>query len=219
VCYKVEGWGSLWEGIVGFMKNSFLSFAESAKLHWSTLVNGFMTGLDGIMLGWYRFKEAVGMGDSSGNRAAIARINADVEKRQQAIADGAKKTLDYAAEAGKSLSGIEMSWNSEKSLPDIMGGIKKTLGIGTNESVRASVNGPLAATYGGRGGEDGGRGSKSNEAIATGGTRNTTVNISVGKFFEDMVFNGGVRENREDIQRNMAEVMSRVLGMAETAAS
>jgi hypothetical protein len=61
--------------------------------------------------------------------------------------------------------------------------------------------------------------SKSSEAIATGGTRNTTVNISLGKFFENIVFNGGgVRENRDDIERQMAEVMARVLGVAETSA-
>jgi hypothetical protein len=215
VCYKTEGWGSLWEGVVGFMKNAFFSFVESIKLYWSTLVNGIMTGLDKIVLGWYKFKEAAGMGDSSENRAAIARINADVEERQRAIVDGVKKVHEYAGKARESLSGIKMSWNSEKSLSDIAGGVKKKLGIGTNEGVQAAVNGPLNTASGG--GSGGGDASKSNKAVATGGTRNTTVNISVGKFFESMVFNGGVRESKEDVQRQMAEVMARVLGMAENS--
>jgi hypothetical protein len=217
LCYKIEGWGSLWDGVVGFMKNSFLAFIEGIKLHWNTLTNGIMIGLDKIMLGWYKFKEAIGMGDSSENQSAIARINADVEKRQQAIADGAKKVSEYIGKAKESLAGIEMSWNSEKSLSDVAAGMKKKIGIGANEGIQTAVNGPVNSALGG-GGSGAGRGaSKSNEAIATGGTRNTTVHVNVGKFFESMIFNGGVQENKEEIQRRMAEIMARVLGVAETA--
>jgi hypothetical protein len=222
LCYKIEGWGSLWDGVVGFMKNSFHAFVEGIKLYWSTLVNGIMIGLNKIMLGWYKFKEAVGLGDSPENQSAIARINADVEKRQKAVTEGANRVAEYARKAGASLSGIEMSWNSDKSLSDVTGGIKSKLGIGANAGLQTAVNGPLASLNGGVGSRsNGGVGGRnvagSNEAIASGGTRNTTVHISIGKFFESMIFNGGVRENREDVQRQMAEVMARVLGMAETS--
>ncbi|MDR1120037.1 MAG: hypothetical protein LBM08_03890 [Dysgonamonadaceae bacterium] len=216
-CYKIEGWGSLWDGVTGFMKNSFRAYVESVKLYWSTFINGFMIGLDHILTGWYKFKEAVGMGDSEENKAALSRINADIEKRQKAIIDGARKVAEYGQKARESLAGIEMSWNSEKSLADIGRSIKEKMGIGTNESVQSAVNDPLGATSGGGNSSSGG--SRSNEAITTGGTRNTTINISVGKFFESMIFNGGVRENKESIQRDMAEVLSRILGVAETAAS
>ena len=97
VCYKVQGWGTLWDGTVGFMKHSFLGFVESVKLYFSTMINGLMIGLDKIKLGWYKFKEAVGLGDSAENQAAIARINADIENRQQAIIEGAKRVADHAA--------------------------------------------------------------------------------------------------------------------------
>jgi TP901 family phage tail tape measure protein len=214
--YKIEGWGTLWEASVSFMKNTFLAYVESVKLYWNTLINGILIGIDTIMLGWYRFKEAIGMGDSSENRSAIARIHADVEKRQQAIVEGAKKVADYAMQAAGSFDRVSLSWNTEKSLTDITGGLQAKLGMGSNESVQAAVNGPLgAATGGGSGG--GSAASKSNEAIATGGKRNTTIHIQVGKFFESMVFNGSTGENKEAIRRNMAEVMARVLGIAETA--
>lgn len=218
LCYKIEGWGSLWEGVVGFMKNTFLMYIETIKLYWTTLVNGIMLGLDKIMLGWYKFKKAVGMGNSSENQAAITRINADVEKRQKAIVDGAKKVVDYANKAKESLSGIKMSWNSEKSLSDIFSGMKRKLGIGvgTNDALQAAAGGLGGSVIGGGGGS----GSASNEAIATGGTRNTTININLGKgLIGEVFFNGTTKENQSEIERNLAEAMYRVLGMAETAAS
>jgi hypothetical protein len=217
--YKIEGWGTVWEAVVGFIKNSAMAYFSAVKLYWDTLVNGIMIGINKIMLGWYKFKEAVGMGDSSENRAAIARINADVEKRQQAILDGAKKVADYTKKAVGSFGQIKLSWNSDKSLSDIAGGLKAKLGMGANNSLAASVNDPLASASGGgsSGGSSGG--SKAGDAIATGGKRNTTINISVGKFFESMIFNGTTSENKESIQRNMAEALARVLGIAETAAS
>jgi phage-related protein len=42
VCYKVEGWGTLWDGIIGFMKYGFLAFVESIRLYWSTWFNAFL---------------------------------------------------------------------------------------------------------------------------------------------------------------------------------
>ncbi|MDR2652187.1 MAG: hypothetical protein LBC68_07730 [Prevotellaceae bacterium] len=58
-----------------------------------------------------------------------------------------------------------------------------------------------------------------NDAISTGGTRNTTINISLGKMMaaETMNFNGTTAENSREIERNFAEIMYRVLGIAETA--
>ncbi|MDR0582261.1 MAG: hypothetical protein LBG31_04775 [Prevotellaceae bacterium] len=58
------------------------------------------------------------------------------------------------------------------------------------------------------------------EAIATGGTRNTTVNIHLGKMqaAEQITFSGGMSENIGDIRRLVEQEMSQVLGMAETAA-
>ena len=99
LCYKIEGWGSLWEGVVGFMKYTFYAYVDGVKLYFSTLINGIMIGLDKIKLGWYKFKEACGIGNSEENKAAIAAINADVEARQKAIVDGAKSVVDNARKA------------------------------------------------------------------------------------------------------------------------
>lgn len=50
---------------------------------------------------------------------------------------------------------------------------------------------------------------------ATGGTRNTVVNIHMGKMFDNMVFNGGVRENARDIENQFREMLLRVLYSAQ----
>jgi hypothetical protein len=55
------------------------------------------------------------------------------------------------------------------------------------------------------------------EAIATGGQRNTTINVSLGKFFDTMVFNGSLSENRQDMERQVEECFMRVLYAAQSA--
>ena len=81
-----------------FAKNCWALFIEQFKYSWNQMSNGFMIGLDKIKLGWYKFKEAVGLGDSSENQAMIDKINEDVERRKQTIADGAKRIQELIGE-------------------------------------------------------------------------------------------------------------------------
>lgn len=112
-CTKVQGWGKQWQVITDFMKNLWDLFCETFKFRWNLLTNGFMMGLDKIRLGWYKFKESVGLGDSSENQAMIAEINTDVEDRKQAIIDGAKKVRDLASKTANSMS-WELSWKKDE---------------------------------------------------------------------------------------------------------
>lgn len=214
LCYKIEGWGSLWRGIVGFMKYTFYAFVDGVKLYFSTLINSIMIGLDYIKLGWYKFKEACGIGDSSENQSAIAKINADVEARQQAIVDGAKKVAENARKAKESLTGISMSWNSEKSLSDVVGGLKKKLGIEV-----PAVPGMVGNTSGGTGNGSGGDGTGSStaSAIATGGSKNTSITINLKSLVENIVFEGDYEDSRDVMQRDLESALIRVLEMANTA--
>lgn len=212
VCSKITGWGSLWKGVVGFMKYSFYAFIDGIKAYFLTWAEGFMIGLDKIRLGWYKFKEALGIGDSAENQAAIAEINEDVERRKQAVRDAAEKVTENAIKAKESLQGIEMGWKkSEKSTSG--GGLKDKLGI--NGQLEASVNGGLD----GKDGKDDGDSETdaTTSAIATGGTRNTTVNINLGKMVESINFNGGFGENAGDIEKKFEELFLRVLYMAQNA--
>lgn len=217
VCYKVQGWGTLWDGIVGFMKYSFLAFVESVKLYFNTMINGIMIGLDKIKLGWYKFKEAVGLGDSAENQAAIARINTDIENRQQAILEGAKRVADNAAKAKASLDGIHLKWDSERSLSDVTAKLKTSLGIASPSL--PGMSGELATNTAGTGvgtsGSTTGAGAVS--GIATGGQRSSTIHITLGSLVDKLTFEGGYEGSRDDMQRELENRLIQVLQMASTA--
>lgn len=216
LCYKIDGWGSLWKGVVGFMKYSFYAFVDGVKLYFSTLINGIMIGLDLIKLGWYKFKEACGIGDSAENQSAISKINADMEARQQAIVDGAKKVAENAQKAKESLSGISMKWNSDKSLSDVVGGMKKKLGI---EAPAVPGMSPVAG--GGGNGTDesstGMAGSSTAESIATGGSRSSSITINLKSLVEKIVFEGGYESSRDNMEKDLESALIRVLQMANSA--
>lgn len=110
---KVEGWGKQWSSIVNFMKLTGKLFVETIKYEFNAMVNGIMIGLDYIKLGWYKFKNAVGLGDSSENEAMIAKISGDIDNRKQAIVDGAKNLKGLAQDAGNALT-WELSWKIGK---------------------------------------------------------------------------------------------------------
>lgn len=207
VCSKITGWGSLWQGVVGFMKYSFYAFVDAVKLYFDTYINGFLIGLDKIKLGWYKFKEAAGIGDSSENQAAIAQINADVEARQKAIADGAKAVKENALKAKEALGGIEMGWKGKEKTE------KTASKIGINEQLQSAVGSTPAATDSGTHTATG----ASTEAVATGGTRSTNVTITLKNLVEKIVFEGTTAENVGAIERNLAEAMLRVLNMAQSS--
>ena len=211
VCSKITGWGSLWKGIVGFMKYTFLAFVDAIKLYFTTYINGFLIGLDKIRLGWYKFKEAVGMGDSEENQNAINAINESIEARKKAISDGAQSVQDNINKAKKSLGGIEMGWKKKEDVSEASD--KVSSGIGINEQLQNSVNGnSTTGNVTGTGGELAG----SSNAIASGGTRNTSVTINLGKM-ADVTFNGGVGKNAEDMVRTLEECLLRVLYSAQNA--
>ena len=215
VCRHITGWGSLWDGICGFMKYSFYAFVDAVKLYFETYINGFLIGLDKIKLGWYKFKEACGIGDSEENQAAIAQINADVEKRQQAIIDGAKKVMENAEKAKESLAGIEMGWKGKDKTD------KAQASLGTNQQLQQAVSGSSAAY--GSGSAGGGAASretgKSAEAVATGGTRKTDIHINLKSLVENMNFNGTTSENIQQIQTNIAQALLQALNMAQASVS
>lgn len=85
------------------------------------MINGIMIGLDYIKMGWYKFKEACGLGDSNENKAMISQIGVDIEQRQQAIIDGATKIKDLTEKAANTLT-WEMSWKKGEKESDAVSG-------------------------------------------------------------------------------------------------
>ena len=207
LCSKITGWGSLWDGVWGFIKNGFFAYISSIKLQWVTMINSIMMGLDAIKLGWYKFKEACGLGDSTENQVMINQINGDIEARKKAISDAAKEVADYALKAKDSLAGIKMGWKGKEETEE-----KQEL-IGTNDQMQN-----LVTNGNGTGGTKPTTTQNSSANVSTGGTRNTQITINLGKMIENIVFNGGYSENKQSMIREIEEAVARILYMATTTA-
>lgn len=203
VCSKITGWGSLWEGICGFMKYSFEAFVEGFKTYWTSLYQGFMIGLDKLKLGYYKFKKALGLGDEDENNAAIAQIEQEVEERERSIVEQAKKTVDAASKAVGALKNVKMGWGEEKE----ENGEEKTASASV---LTASTATPKAEKEKLKAGEIG----KTSGASAG---KAEQININLKSLIENVNFHGTPKENAGEMQKQVAECLSRVLGMAQTA--
>lgn len=58
------------------------------------------------------------------------------------------------------------------------------------------------------------RAARGAEAAVTGGTRNTTVNINLGKMVENIVFDGTLGEHEQELESKIQEILTRTLMMA-----
>lgn len=209
VCSKITGWGSLWKGIVGFMKYSFLAFVEGIKLYWSTWINGFMIGINYLLKGWYKFKNAMGLGDENENNAALEKINADTEERKKAIAEGARKVMENTVKAQESLGSIEMGWKKkETAKKEADTGIAPVKLPGTDRAAIVPTNqtsSPSAVQ-------------QSSESAVTGGTKSTNITINLGKFMDSVNIHAQeFRDGLNDLDNKVLESLTRVLTIAQSS--
>ena len=64
-----------------------------------------------------------------------------------------------------------------------------------------------------------GEGKGKAESVATGGKRSTVININLKSLVEQIVFEGGVKENRNDIVNEMSGYILQALNMAQASVS
>jgi hypothetical protein len=188
---KIKGWGTLWEGTIGWMKYTGLGFVESIKSGFTTMVNGVMIAIDKIRAGWYEFKNAVGLGDSSENAAMIAKINGDVERRKKTIVEGAEKVAEYSAKAKESWSKVNLSWDKKTTLKGTADSLTAQLGL-TSPAAVGSGSGSVAT--------DLSNGlAQSSSSISTGGKTVKNFNITINDGLIKQVDNhfGSTGENPE----------------------
>lgn len=123
-------------------------------------------------------------------------------------ADAARNAVDKMRQTG-----VKMGEAYRKGVADVMGR-KAKVGIaavevpgmpGLNTNGSSTFAASNAAT-------------KGTEGIASGGSRNTEIHITLGNMVENIVFNGGLKENRSDIERQVQEIMMRTLNMAYATA-
>ena len=81
------------------------------------------------------------------------------------------------------------------------------------------MGGELAANSpgGGSGTSGSTAGAGAVSAIATGGKRSTTINITLGSLVDKMIFEQGYEGSRDDMQRDLENRLIQVLQIAATA--
>ena len=207
---KVKGWGEAWHHTVKGAKLIFKAYVLYAKLLWTGLVNGLAIGLNKIQIAYYRFKQAVGLGDRSENQRMINKLTADTEKRAKAITDAAVKlknaTLEAKKEFGKAAGALHWkdSQASEKTHNPLLGISKPSIPFAStpgHENTLTKKN----------------EGKKTNRAIATGGTKTTNINIQLRTLIEQMIIKGrDFKDSNKQMERQTADALMRVLAMATT---
>lgn len=202
----VSGWGKAWEYTVQGMKYSWEAFVENFQLLWTVAKNTFMAGIDACKLAWYKFKEAVGLGDSTENQAMINKIQNDLQERAKSVTEGYKK----ANEAGeKAKEAFGKAWDSLefKSFKEVKDGLMGKLGMKTESSPAPGISpitGETTTTT-----EEG---TKTKDNIVSGGTRQTHINIQIGNVGTDTkVYVSSVREGVENFGAMVKEELLRVV--------
>ena len=198
----VSGWGKAWEYTVQGMKYSWEAFVENFQLLWTVAKNTFMAGIDACKLAWYKFKEAVGLGDSTENQAMINKIQNDLQERAKSVTEGYKK----ANEAGeKAKEAFGKAWDSLefKSFKEVKDGLMGKLGMKTETGV-SPIMGETTTTTG--------EGTKTKDNIVSGGTRQTHINIQIGNVGTDTkVYVSSVREGVENFGAMVKEELLRAI--------
>ncbi len=215
--YKIDGWGKMWKHTVQGSKLLWESFTLSAKAGWETLTNGIMIGLNKIQEGWYKFKEAVGMGDSAENQRMIEKIQADTEERKKAIVSANAKAITTSIQAASEFAQASqaLTWNSDKSISDVKDSLMEKLGVPTSGiAPPKDANGNPIPNSGNNNNEL----EKTNTAIATGGTKNTTVNLQLNKELIGNVTITGkdFKESVKQMEEQLSDGLLRVLSLAVT---
>lgn len=211
---KIDGWGDLWTHTINGAKLTFEHFTAFVKGSWSNMQNELMIGLNKIKEGWFSFKDALGIGNSSENKKMLQQIHDDTQARKRAIAESVKSVesigISVHEEFGKAKNSL--SWN-KTSFSDVFGDLKAKIGLDP-----ASIPGmPVGMGSGYTGGSTGGSESvNSANAIATGGSKTTNVTINIGEMGNRIVINSGnIKEGASRMRDIVLDELTRALSMAQ----
>ena len=212
LAYAFDGWGKAWQFTVYGAKMIWAAFTESLNTKWLKTVDFFMSGIDRIKKAWYGFKNTIGLGNTAENNAAITKINQDAEARKKAITSSEKKVQQFAVKgaiaAGMAVDSVH---SNGKGFGTMFGDIKNKMGISTPTVPGVDPNGlPVNDNPETPGG-------KTNDAIATGGTKSTIVNIVIKELngLKDVMISG--KDAATKAGNEVADELLRVIAMAGTA--
>ena len=191
---RYEEWGaavSLLLGPIGFLINIVMTI----KRYWDDIVETFQS--DGILAGI--------------ERIGVALYDIVLYPVQQLVelladltgADWAKSAAESVANFRQGLGTIDPEKKAEET---------KEEGTGINDALASAISGGEGADLG----DLQNLTNKGTEAVSSGGTRNTSINITLGNMVENINFQGGVQENSESLTAQLQDVFVRVLATATT---
>lgn len=143
LCLKIKGWGTLWDAVCTFAKETFYAFVDGVKVYFTTLVNGIMIGLDKIKEGWYKFRMAVGIGDENENMKALDAVQKDIRARANMISAAAKVEKEHIEKAKHAFDNVSLQWDKKVTLKSTTDKLKAELGM-TGEVNETTVNNDLS---------------------------------------------------------------------------
>lgn len=206
VIYKTEGWGETWSNLMRYMNLTWDIFKGNFEVIWLNVQDTFLTGVEYIQKAWYKLKS---LWDEDSANSELSKINDEQNKRAEEIAK-AKGKLDELKKERANIDVWQVKWN-DKSLKDITGGLKDKLGISAPTIPGTTNSGTTASNTASK--TEG-----ASETIASGGTRNTSIEITFKNMVESIIYNGGADENKSDFEKQVTESLLRVLSMAYSVA-
>lgn len=202
--YNITGWGEAWTHTVNAAKYLWQGFVAEAEWYWNTMINKLMIGLNKIQIGWYKFKNAVGLGNSGENNAILERIQSDVDKRQEEIKSGQREYLKLYQKSGAE---INKAWNAlgwkGEGYEAVSEKIKGKFGIGAELGLDEDGMGSGASLGAGAGAVSSG--------ITSGGPRSITINIEREMIGQVAINSYNVRDGVMDIEEMLEEMLRRIL--------
>lgn len=214
--YKVDGWGEAWGHTVNVVKSLWSGFLNYIKLGWLSSEHILLSGIDKIMIAWYKLK---GLWGSEGAETAIEQINEKSRERAREIgATAADLKNDLAAAYASGVKAAGSLSINDKTLGDMGRELKSKLGLGGIDDPSGvpgagSVNSALGS------GSDKDT-SKSNQAIATGGTKHNYITINLDSLIRELKIQGrDFKDSSQQMADQSTDALLRVLAMAATAGS
>lgn len=180
-----SGWGESWKHTVNGAKFIWAAYTDYVKANFNTLVNVLMIGIDKIKIGWYKFKEAVGMGNSAENQAMISQIGLDVEARKKSIVDGYKKMADSAMKAKNEFSQVGITVDTAGMSKDFKSIQDKFSGLGKKDTGTGAYDDYLTKQKGANAGKGDGKDKAKPDSIVSGGSKMTHITINIQKLQDD----------------------------------
>lgn len=202
---KVDGWGKTWSNLMAYLDISWKMFRSQFEITWLEAQDTFLSGIELIERAWYKLQS---LWDKDAARAGLTKIEGKQFERAAEIAAARGKMAELTAQRD-AIKIFQLKWNDTK-LGDVVGGLKKNLGIA----------GPTVpgADFSGGSGDGAGAVSAVTNNVTAGGTRNTDINIHIGNMVENINFDGGTAENAQDIEQRFTELLLRALNMAYATA-